>query len=173
MKKLQNSRAAAAALAVVFFIAGNAALSAQALNTAIKSMSEEIARSVPQDSAIAILGVDAPAQNLSNYIVNELTGALIRAGRGNNLSIVDRQETDQIRAELNFQESGEVSEESAQMMGQTLGASAILTGTMLHAGGDAWQLTFRVIAIDTRRLLSLSGRKMGVGRRRQHRIQQL
>jgi len=43
--------------------------------------------------------------------------------------VVDRQQLDLIRAELNFQMSGEVSDESAQSIGQMLGVQSIMSGT--------------------------------------------
>jgi hypothetical protein len=49
-------------------------------------------------------------------------------------SVVDRQQLDTIRAELNFQMSGEVSDESAQSIGQMLGAQSIVSGSVSKIG---------------------------------------
>jgi hypothetical protein len=48
--------------------------------------------------------------------------------------VVDRQQLDTIRAELNFQMSGEVSDESAQSIGQMLGAQSIVSGSVSKIG---------------------------------------
>jgi predicted small secreted protein len=81
-----------------------------------------------QRPIIAILNFGSPSEKLSAYVLEELT---LAQGVEKNFTIVDRQRLDVIRREENFQMSGEVSEESAQAIGKKLGASYVVTGSLV------------------------------------------
>jgi hypothetical protein len=63
-------------------------------------------------------------------------------------SVVDRQQLDVIRAELNFQMSGEVSDESAQSIGQMLGAQSIVSGAVGKIG-PLYRVQVKAIEVQT------------------------
>ena len=64
------------------------------------------------------------------------------------VTVVDRASLDKVRQELNFNLSGEVSDQSAQSIGKMLGAQAIVTGN-LSIIGDLRRVMFKVIITET------------------------
>ncbi|MDR3173126.1 MAG: CsgG/HfaB family protein, partial [Treponema sp.] len=67
---------------------------------------------------VAVLNFDAyPA--VTDYVIEEITAFLVTDG---NLTVVDRSELELLQNEMDFQLSGEVSDESAQSIGKMLGA---------------------------------------------------
>ena len=87
----------------------------------------------------------AGSERMSNYLVEELTFATV--GR-RIFTVVDRAQLDLIREEMNFQMSGEVSDASAQAIGQKLGAQYIVTGTF-ESIGNYYRFRVRVIEVET------------------------
>jgi len=63
-------------------------------------------------------------------------------------SVVDRRQLDAIRSELNFQWSGEVSNASAQEIGQMLGAQTIVSGSITTVGSE-YRIQVRAILVQT------------------------
>jgi Tfp pilus assembly protein PilF len=119
------------------------------LDEAIERSAEKIAGELSAGTLLAIAAVSSRDQNLSNYIMDELTGAL--ADR--HINIVDRRNLDKVRQELNFQMSGDVSGETAQAIGQFLGANRVITGQFIPFGGS-YRFRFSAINVETARVVS-------------------
>jgi TolB-like protein len=98
-----------------------------ALDEAIQSVAGEISQRLPQGAKVAVLSFTSPADRLSRYVIDELNDAIVNGGK---LTVVDRQQLDLIMQEMQFQESGLVSDESAQEIGRMLGAQYIVSGSM-------------------------------------------
>ncbi|MDR1986906.1 MAG: penicillin-binding protein activator LpoB, partial [Treponema sp.] len=155
-----------------------------AIKKSVENMDERLGRNdsggidIPagQKPVVAILNFNSPSEELSSYVVEELTLALAGNIR---FIIVDRQRLDLIRQEENFQLSGEVSDESAQAIGKKLGAQYVVTGTLSDMG-DSYR--FRIMALivetaaissptsvniqyDDRRIVSLLAKKNDENRR--------
>jgi len=130
---------------------GNRIVCAQtiSLDTAINSAVEELSFSLKKDSKIAILSLRSDSARMSNYLIEELTSAIVNQRL---FTVVDRAQLDLIRQEMNFQMSGEVSDSSAQAIGQKLGAQAIVTGTF-ESLGDYYRFRVRVIEVESAAIL--------------------
>lgn len=115
------------------------------VDTALRETANKLEKQIPQGWVTAILNIESESKTLSDYVIDELSTIIIN---NNNLIIVDRQNLDTIQQELNFQMSGEVSDESAQSIGQKLGAQTIISGS-LRPVGDYYQLTLRALAVET------------------------
>jgi tetratricopeptide (TPR) repeat protein len=76
------------------------------LDTAIKKTSEEITAVFQQGHRLVVEKFDTEASELSEYIIEELTGALIRESK---VIIIDRHNLEYVKKELYFQESGLIS----------------------------------------------------------------
>ena len=113
------------------------------LDQAIQEAAENIEKSMKQGQKIAVLNFTSPSEQFSAYVLEELSEHLVN---GRKLVVVDRRELDLIRQEENFQMSGEVSDESAQEIGQKLGAQLIASGS-LFATGDTYRLRIRVLNV--------------------------
>jgi tetratricopeptide (TPR) repeat protein len=100
------------------------------LMDAIEQSAECIADELPAGSRVAIVAFESESDNLSNFIMEELTGALF----DRKIEVADRQNLEYVYRELNFQMSGDVSDESAQSIGKFLGAQLVITGQLRNLG---------------------------------------
>lgn len=115
------------------------------LDTAIREASDYLNGRIQPDSKVVFLNIQSSFPDLSEYIISILSE---NAVNDDIFSVVDRQQLDIIRAELNFQLSGEVSDESAQSIGQMLGAQTIVSGTVTKIGA-LYRLQIKAIAVQT------------------------
>ncbi|MDR0624509.1 MAG: P13 family porin [Treponema sp.] len=130
----------------IMALTGLANLSAQnsiILDDAIKQSAMEIEGRLTEGIKIVVLNFTSPSVRLSNYIIDELTGAIVNGGK---ITVVDRQNLSLIQQEMNFQLSGEVSDESAQEIGRKLGAQSIVSGSIEDLG-QFYRIRFRVIEV--------------------------
>jgi tetratricopeptide (TPR) repeat protein len=99
---------------------------------AVEQSAEKIASELPKGSRVAIVAFDSENDNLSDFIMEEITGALFDRG----IEVADRQNLEYVKKELGFQMSGEVSDETAQSIGKFLGAQLVITGQLKSIGGS-------------------------------------
>ena len=100
------------------------------LMEAIEQSAQKIGEELPPKSRVAIIAFESPNDNLSDYIMDELTGALV--GRG--MEVADRRNLDFVYRELKFQMSGDVNDQTAQSIGKFLGAQLVITGQLTSQG---------------------------------------
>ncbi|MCL1931244.1 MAG: hypothetical protein FWF55_05470 [Treponema sp.] len=143
--KLKYLFAVAAILAMVCTCAsaGKPATGAVSLDTAIQQSSKDINDTLPAATKVALLNFTSGSDVLSDYVIEEMSIALVK---GRKLTVVDRKEIDLIRSEMNFQWSGEVSDESAQEIGKMLGAQSIVSGSLVNMG-DTHRFRTKVINV--------------------------
>ncbi|MFP3042605.1 DUF4384 domain-containing protein [Treponema primitia] len=103
------------------------------LDAAISDASAYFSEKLPKGSNLAITGFEAETKNISDYIFEELWNNFENA---KSFVMVDRRNLEQIRAELNYQASGEVSDESARSIGQHYGPQTIVYGRMTRLGNE-------------------------------------
>jgi TolB-like protein len=101
------------------------------LDDAIQKAADEISTDLSPGTKIAVVMFDSLSPNLSEYIVEELSLALIQRKK---LTIVDRKQLELIRNEMSFQISGDVDDESAMRIGHLLGVQFIITGSLVNSG---------------------------------------
>ena len=102
------------------------------LYDAIEQTGEKIAGELPQGSRVAIVAFESVNDNLSDYIMEELTGALF----DRSIEVADRQNLEYVYKELNLQMSGDVSDDSAKSIGKFLAADMVITGQLLDLDGS-------------------------------------
>jgi TolB-like protein len=100
------------------------------LEEAIEKSAVEISESFPAKTKIVVIKFDSMATELSEYIMEELNGMLIRQKK---LTVIDRLNLALIAKEMNFQMSGMVSDESMIGVGKMLGAQYIAVGSLENA----------------------------------------
>jgi TolB-like protein len=113
------------------------------LDAAIADAAKAIDNRLSAGSKIVVLNFNSPSERLSNYIIDELTGAIVNSGK---LTAVDRQNLALIQQEMNFQMSGEVSDTSAQEIGMKLGAQSIISGS-IEDMNTYYRIRFRAIEV--------------------------
>ncbi|MDR0656441.1 MAG: penicillin-binding protein activator LpoB [Treponema sp.] len=112
------------------------------LDEAIQASAKEIGERLQKDTRIAVLNFNSSSPRMATYVIEELNNAIVNDGR---LIAVDRQRLDLIRQELDFNDSGEVSNASAQQIGRMVGAQMIVSGSLNLVGGS---YRFRVQALE-------------------------
>ncbi|MHB9291489.1 hypothetical protein Holit_00566 [Hollandina sp. SP2] len=104
---------------------------------------------------MAIVGFVSEHESLSGYIMDELTGALVDG----DLEVADRRTLEFAYKELNFQMSGDVSDETAVSIGKFLGASYVITDQLLKAGSNR---RYRVSGIKVETAVQESSTRLSV-----------
>ncbi|WP_010252973.1 CsgG/HfaB family protein [Treponema primitia] len=117
------------------------------LDKGIKGSMLYLVERLDPDTKVAVLNFSAdPA--VSNYVIEELTANLVNGG---NFIVVDRSELELLQREMNFQLSGEVSDESAQSIGKRLGAQTIISGS-LSPLGNRWRMRIKALEVETAKI---------------------
>jgi len=91
-----NKRPLLSVFALLLLGAGT--VSGLSLMEAIEQSAEKIKNDLPHGGRVAIVAFESPNDNLSDYIMEELTGALVDRG----IEVADRQNLDYVFKELNF-----------------------------------------------------------------------
>ncbi|MDR1931941.1 MAG: penicillin-binding protein activator LpoB [Spirochaetales bacterium] len=94
---------------------------------------------------IVVLGIDTSWDRLSDWATEEFTAEFSNRGV---LQVVDKRNVDKVREELREQNSGFVSNEMAQRMGQETGAKYIVSGNIYEEGSN-FRLRIYLTEIET------------------------
>jgi TolB-like protein len=102
------------------------------VDTAVQQAARNIENNIEAGQKVVVLNFSSSSEDFSEYVLGELSTELVN---GRKLQVVDRRNLEAIRAEMDFQMSGEVSDESAQAIGRKLGAEYIISGSLTNTGG--------------------------------------
>jgi TolB-like protein len=119
----------------------------ETLDRAINGSMSYLAGRLTPGTKVAVLNF-AATRSASNYVIEELIAYLVNDG---NLTVVDRSNLEMLQREMNFQLSGEVSDESAQAIGKKLGAQTIISGS-LTPFGNMWRMRIKALEVETARV---------------------
>jgi hypothetical protein len=122
------------------------------LEEALDKAAGTLINEMPANATVAILNVSSDDPSMAAFVIEELEVKLVQSRR---FSIVDRRQLEQIRAEQNFQISGEVSDDSAVSIGNMLGASIVITGSISRYD-TAMRLILRTMDVRTARILTIA-----------------
>jgi hypothetical protein len=100
---------------------------------------------IPKGSKVLLLNFPAPTKTLSKYLIDELTAHIVNSG---SFVVVERNNLEALQKELNFQMSGEVSDETAVSIGRKLGAQSIISGSV-EPLGDAYRLHIQATEVES------------------------
>jgi TolB-like protein len=114
-----------------------------AIMDALSRTADEIIAELPRNTILAVLSISSADPSLpSDFVIDELIHMLVSARK---FTLVERERLDLIRAEINFQYSGDVDDNSAADLGKQLGASTVITGSI---GGSGTLRRFRTRVLD-------------------------
>ena len=130
------------------------------LDIAIRDASDYLNANLPAKSKIVILNIQSDSAALSDYIIDEL---IANAVNDRNFEVVDRHRLDLIRAEQNFQWSGEVDDTLALEIGKFFEAQTIVSGTVRELG-DRYRFTLRALEVQTARVQGQYNRNIAAGK---------
>jgi tetratricopeptide (TPR) repeat protein len=115
------------------------------LEAGIAQIAAEIDQAIPAGTRIVVVNLNTPSARFSDFVLGELQGTLIQRRK---LTVVDRKNLESRRNEIDFQMSGEVSDETQVSIGHALGAQSIVTGTFMDMGGS-YRFRFEAFDIET------------------------
>lgn len=122
------------------------------LDDAIASGSQQVSNKLSAGSKIVVLNIQADSPRMTDYLNEELTYRLVNEGK---LDVLDRKNLSLVQQEMQFQLSGEVSDDSAQAIGRKLGAQSIVSGSFEFLG-SCYRLRIRTIEVETAKILALA-----------------
>ena len=139
---------------VLFFLAIVTFAHAQSglpIDTALNNTTAYLKTRLEPKSKLVILNFTSNWEALSDYIIEELTGYIVNDGT---FAVVDRKNLEAIRKEMDFQLSGEVSDETAQSIGRKLGAQTIISGSITTIG-SSYRFRMRAISVETAQIVGM------------------
>jgi hypothetical protein len=117
---------------------------ADELDAAVRETSDYLNTHLTKGNKLVILNIQSEYPALSEYVIDELVANTVN---DRTFTVVDRQQIAAIRAELDFQMSGEVDDDSAQAAGRMLGAQVIISGAISKIG-DFYRLRVRALGVE-------------------------
>ncbi|MDR3335442.1 MAG: DUF2380 domain-containing protein [Treponema sp.] len=122
------------------------------LDRAVRAAQKKIERKIPEGEKIAIYDINSPTVKLSLELRNNLETEFVDTGK---FKIVSRADLDKVAQEMNFQYSGEVSDDDMKAMGQKVGADSVITG-VFSVISNGYMLTIKTIDVESGELLASS-----------------
>jgi hypothetical protein len=128
------------------------------LDEGLRTAADYFNERLSEGTVVAILNIQSDSSKLSEYIINGLTEHIANNPR---FHTVDRN-LSLVQGELALQASGDVSNDTAQSIGQLWGAQVIISGSFIQLGGF-FQLTVKAIAVETGENLGLQNYPINTG----------
>jgi hypothetical protein len=120
---------------------------AVSLDTALKNGVSYLRGRVPQHTRISVLTIESNSPELSGYVLKNLRAALVNDGY---FTVIERDEAalSRLTQEMNYQLSGEVSDETSLFLGRQLGTEIILSGG-INPLGQGYRLDIKALQVET------------------------
>ena len=115
------------------------------LEEALMKAAQQFSDSLKKGTTIAILGISSGASELDEYMLDEFTSDMVKLKQ---MKIVTRANLDVIKKEMNFQLSGEVSDETMQQLGAKTGAQTVISGTLKSLGAN-YIVNMQALSVET------------------------
>ena len=128
------------------------------LQEAISEVSRSFTKKLDGNvNTIAIMDIKTEYSELNDYICSEMTHEFVISFEKTAVTERNTYALEIIRKELNYQNSGEVSDSSIQSAGNSLGADCVVMGQLMPVS-KGLQLTVKAIQVESKRvLISWSG----------------
>jgi len=121
------------------------------LDNAILDFAEHAVSLLPVNNRrIAVIAFETDRRDLMVYVIDTLLERIWE--KGTDLVVVERQRIENLQRELNFSLTGDVSDETVQRIGHTIGANTIVYGSMAVSGNPP-RLTLRATDVETSQIL--------------------
>jgi hypothetical protein len=136
-------------MGIICFVHGTG-YAADTLEKSIEQEADYIIKTSSRDAVLAIVSIKSDSYLLSEYVMEKLPDYVINNRK--NITFVDRSKLDLIQQEINFQYSGEVSDETMVSIGKKIGAQVIVTGAIMEAG-NVYNFSVKLLDVETARIL--------------------
>jgi curli biogenesis system outer membrane secretion channel CsgG len=97
------------------------------LDEAVRDFSRYLADRIQKDALTAVLNVEAPFEEISNYITDTLVEGLLNTAGAR---MVDRQNLETVKREQNIQSDSSIDDATAAFIGHIAGWKTVVTGTL-------------------------------------------
>lgn len=134
----------------LFTLAAQLAISQTSLDRAISEAVAELNSRVEPGVTVAMVNFNSGSEKMTVFVMEELHRLLVQARV---LTVVERRQIDLVREELNFQMSGEVSDETFQGIGHMIGVEHIITGSIERIG-KVYRFRIWVIDVDSAQVMA-------------------
>jgi hypothetical protein len=122
------------------------------LNQVVISASERILEKLPENTKVALFNVSNEESELTNFVIEEIAAILVNRG---GLIIVDRQNSEIIKAEHDFQMSGYVRDDDIISIAGKFGAESVVSCS-INGTGILQRLRVRTLDVRTGELQVLT-----------------
>jgi hypothetical protein len=122
---------------------------------ALHQSCEALSQNLPGPASIAVISVASADPAEGEFALEELTLFLVNLKKH---SIVDRRNLDLIRAEQNFQLSGEVDDDTAVSIGHLVGAAMVITGN-ISPYNETKYLRLKALDVETGEIRAMVARR--------------
>jgi hypothetical protein len=127
----------------------NADTAPQSLDAVMRLGVDYLSGRMLPNAKVAVVSAQSPTENLSNYIIDTAVMHLVNKDK---FAVIERSELDALQKEQMYQESGEVSDETAVSIGHQLGAQVIITSAIIETG-DKYSLRLKALDVETARII--------------------
>lgn len=121
------------------------------LESTVTKMVRSIEPKLSRNSRIAIINISSAQKDTSEIIADRIEYVLIN----DNFYVVDRYQLDLIREEQRLQMSGDVDDNTAVSIGKFVGASIIITGSVVRTE-DTIRLRLRALNTETGQVMTIA-----------------
>ncbi|MDR1956843.1 MAG: CsgG/HfaB family protein [Treponema sp.] len=128
---------------------------ATGIEGAVNRTAETLVVDLPNGSTLAIISISSSDREMAEFVIEELAYLLVDTKR---FRIVDRKSLEAIRAEEDFQASGEVDDKSAVSIGGKLGASIVITGS-ISGSGSTRRLRAKALDVKTAEIVAMASER--------------
>ena len=146
MKKFIALTAALACMAAMGAVRAHA--QQISLDNAIRNAAWGVASGIESNATVAVLSMQAGTARMSDYLVNEMTVALIGLQAMQGFTVISRHQVDQTMAGLSFGTSDWIDGAAAQSIGRLVGAQVVVTGGLDSVAGF-FRLRAQAIDVET------------------------
>jgi hypothetical protein len=112
---------------------------------AIRASGNYLVRRLDPETIVVVSNFSASTEGLSDYVIEGLSDFLVNNGR---VKVAARRELESLQREMDFQLSGEVSDETQQAIGYKLGAQTVISGSLV-AVGAAYLMRVKAVQVQS------------------------
>jgi TolB-like protein len=131
--------------------AARAGVDQQKMAAALENAGLTLIERLPGNSTVAVLSISSSSRADSESMIDELEYRLVNSAK---FTVVDRRRLDQIRSEQNFQMSGDVDDDSAVSIGNMLGATIVITGSVANTETSHY-INIKALDVKTARIITM------------------
>ena len=127
------------------------AASAVDIETALQQVADQFSATFKKGTTIAIVGISSDSTEMSDFMLDDLSMRFVQARK---VTVANRANLDAIKTEMNFQLSGEVSDESIQQLGAMVGANIVVHGKLIPIG-NIFNLTVQALDVTSAAVIDM------------------